>query len=244
MTKGRAILAQRWSGVAAHADARLRRIVAPHGIEHIDGNEVKSPSISSFLSPLPFLLLYGGLMGSWGMWDTATPSAEQWIQVVFSAVKVPLLIGTTFLLSLPCIVVLYTLAGLGADFRRILILLAETQTVFAFSLLCFSPFTMLFYGSSANYTGAVLFNALIFCLAALVGHVVLRRRYKEMEMRHIRHRLLLRLWFLCYAFVGIQAGWLLRPFVGVRGITPEFIRQDGWGNAYVEIATMLLNAIT
>lgn len=228
------------SRLLSRADRWLRRIFAVRGIPQDDGG--RTP-LSSFLLPLPLLFLYGGIMGSWGMWGADSISANQWMQVLYSAIKVPLLLSLMFFLSIPFLFVLYALAGLAQDFRRVITLLAETQSAFAAALLGFAPFTLLWYGSSANYVHAILFNGLLFGLAAAVRHVVFRRRVGEMELRHHRHRLLLRLWFLLSAFVGVQAGWILRPFVGTPGMVPEFIREDSWGNAYVEVAMMIVNAL-
>ena len=42
-------------------------------------------------------------------------------------------------------------------------------------------------------------------------------------------------WGVCYAFVGIQAGWVLRPFIGNPGQPTQFFREEAWGNAYIEV---------
>ena len=46
------------------------------------------------------------------------------------------------------------------------------------------------------------------------GQFMLRRAYRPLVARDPRHRTLMRAWLLIYAFVGIQMGWVLRPFVG------------------------------
>ena len=48
---------------------------------------------------------------------------------------------------------------------------------------------------------------------------------------------------LVFAFVGIQMGWVLRPFIGhPRGRT-TFFREGAWGNAYVEVAKMVRQVV-
>jgi hypothetical protein len=42
-----------------------------------------------------------------------------------------------------------------------------------------------------------------------------------------------------YAFVGIQMGWVLRPFVGNPSEPASFFRADAWGNAYLVILQLL-----
>ncbi len=63
---------------------------------------------NSVLLILAFGLFYGGLMGTYG----GVGGARIW-QVLYSGVKVPLLLMATFLLSLPSFFVLNTLLGCG-----------------------------------------------------------------------------------------------------------------------------------
>ena len=46
-------------------------------------------------------------------------------------------------------------------------------------------------------------------------------------------------WLIAYTFVGIQMGWMLRPFVGTPGIPVTFFRQEPFTNAYVVIAKLV-----
>jgi len=63
---------------------------------------------------LAFGMFYGGLMGTYG-----GVGGERIWQVVYSGVKVPLLLLATFVLSLPSFFVLNTLLGLRGDFARV-----------------------------------------------------------------------------------------------------------------------------
>lgn len=42
-----------------------------------------------------------------------------------------------------------------------------------------------------------------------------------------------------YIFVGIQTGWVLRPFVGDPALPTSFFRKDAFTNSYVDIARIL-----
>jgi len=53
-----------------------------------------------------------------------------------------------------------------------------------------------------------------------------------------------RLWVFLYAFVGIQMGWVLRPFIGDPGQRPTFLRSESWGNAYVIVMDTFWRTIT
>ena len=50
-------------------------------------------------------------------------------------------------------------------------------------------------------------------------------------------------WLAAYAFVGTQAAWVLRPFIGDPGRPTQFFRHDAWTNAYVWLARTVWRAI-
>lgn len=98
-----------------------------------------------------------------------------------------------------------------------------------------APYTALFYASSSYYQAAILFNAVMFGAASLTGQFLLLRFYRPLIRRNERHRWMARVWILVYAFVGIQMGWVLRPFIGNPSEPAEFVRTGAWSNAYVVI---------
>jgi hypothetical protein len=177
--------------------------------------------------------LYGGAMGSYGGLGGDRP----W-QVVYSAVKVPLLLWGTFLLALPSFFVLNTLLGVRGDFGQVVRALVGCQVGLTVVLAALAPYTLLWYASFNGYHEAILFNALMFAVASVAAQQLLWRSYRPLIACRPRHRLLLRLWLVAYAFVGIQLGWILRPFVGYPDAPVQFFRQDTWGNAYVIVAAM------
>ena len=181
-----------------------------------------------------FGVAYGAVMGSFG-----GVLGERFWQVVFSAVKVPLLLPATFALSLPSFFVVNTLFGLRSDFLHSIRALLATQAGLTVVLASLAPFTILWYASSSNYRGAIVFNTLMFGSASLTAQWLLRRFYEPLIRRDRRHRTLLRAWLVIYTFVGIQMGWVLRPFIGSPDLAPQFFRQDAWGNAYVKLANII-----
>ena len=70
-----------------------------------------------------------------------------------------------------------------------------------------------------------------------------RYLYRPLVARNPRHRMLLRGWLVIYAFVGIQMGWVLRPFIGDPDSPTRFFRQGAWGNAYVELGRIISRVI-
>jgi hypothetical protein len=175
-------------------------------------------------------LFYGGVMGTFGGlgWQTA-----------YSALKVPLLLLATLALSLPSYFVANTLLGLRADFSAAVRAIVASQAALTIVLAALAPLTLFWYASSAHYHAAILFNAAMFAAASLASQVVLARGYRPLIARNPKHRRLLRAWIVIYAFVGIQLGWTLRPFVGAPYLPVRFFRGGEIENAYVIVARMI-----
>lgn len=185
-----------------------------------------------------FGILYGAVMGSFG-----GVTGERFLQVIYSGVKVPLLLTATFLISLPSFFVINTILGLRDDFAKALRALIATQAAMTVILASFAPFTAFWYVSSADYQMALLFNALMFGLASITAQLLLLRLYRPLIVGNPRHRIMVRLWLIIYAFVGIQMGWTLRPFIGSPNVETAFFRQEAWGNAYVEVANIIMRVL-
>lgn len=185
-----------------------------------------------------FGVLYGAVMGTFG-----GVQGQRALQLLYSGVKVPLLLLVTFALSLPSFFVINTLLGVRADFAAVLRALVAAQAAVTIVLASFAPFTALWYASSGAYRPAILFNAVMFGVASVAAQGLLRRWYAPLIARNPRHRLLLRVWLVIYAFVGVQMAWVLRPFIGDPSQPTRFFRSGAWGNAYVEVARMVVEVL-
>jgi len=180
-------------------------------------------------------LFYGAVMGSYsGLAVGRLP------QMLYSGVKVPLLLLATFLLCLPSFFVINTIAGLSEDFGQALRALIGAQSCVTVVLASLAPFTMVWYLSNDDYRQAILFNAVMFGIASFAAQRIVRRYYRPLIRRSPRHRLMLRFWFFLYVFVGIQMGWVLRPFIGDPRLPVAFVRAEAWGNAYVVVGRMAM----
>lgn len=180
---------------------------------------------------------YGAVMGAFG-----GVAGERIMQLVYSAVKVPLLLAATTALALPSFFVLNTLAGLRADFPAAVAAVLRAQGVVALALVSLAPLVGVWYVSGAGYPAATAFNGGMFFAASLAGQWRLRRTFRPLVARNPRHRLTLAAWLTVYVFVGIQMGYVLRPFVGDPQRRPTFFRPGAWGNAYVVVAETLAQA--
>ncbi len=178
-----------------------------------------------------FGMFYGAMMGLFYDED----QSPRLLQSLYSAIKLPMLLMLTFGLALPSFYVLNMLVGLAGDFREALRALVATQAGLTIVLASLAPFTLMYYATTTNYDAVKLFNALMFTIASFAGQRLLKRFYGPLIARDRRHRRMVRVWIVLYAFVGIQMGWVLRPFIGDPAAKTTFFREGAWGNAYVEI---------
>jgi hypothetical protein len=190
---------------------------------------------------------YGLVMGSYaGLVGGRAWRIQGW-QAAYSACKVPLLVAATFAISLPSFAVINTVAGLRDDLADVVRALIATQAALAIILISLAPFTCLCYASlgdaAADYTRAVAFNGLMFAVASLAAQVLLRRYFRTLIARNRRHGWMFWLWIVIYAFVGIQMGWVLRPFIGSPDAPVTFFREGAWSNAYVAVLRIVESAL-
>jgi hypothetical protein len=184
-------------------------------------------------------MFYGGVMGSYG-----GPNGWRLWQAVYSAVKVPFLLIATFLLSLPSFFVINTLFGLRDDFARVVRALIATQAGLTVILSALAPFTAFWYVSGSNYQPAILFNGIMFAVASFSAQWMLRRDYMPLIASNPKHRWMIRTWIVIYVFVGIQMGWVLRPFIGDPRAPVQFFREGSWSNAYVFVLQMIWDVLS
>jgi hypothetical protein len=179
---------------------------------------------------IAFGALYGAVMGTF----RGLAGQSQWFrQIVYSGVKVPMLLTISFAISLPSFYVLNSLLGLGRDFGRAVRALVAAQAGLAIILASLAPITLLWYASSADYQQALLFNGMMFAVASFSAQWLVRSYYRPLIARNRRHRWMLWCWLFVYAAVAIQLAWLLRPFIGAPTVDVQFFREDAWDNAYV-----------
>ncbi len=180
-------------------------------------------------------LAYGAVMGSYA---ESIADIRPW-QMLYSATKVPILLVATFLLSLPSFYIANSMLGLRDDFGQAIRALLTCQAALTIVLAGFGPLTLFCYACGATYSQALVFNGLMFGLASLAVQVLLRRLYQPLIVRDVRHLWMVRTWLAIYTFVGIQMGWILRPFIGSPDLPTGFLREEAWGNAYLEVFGIL-----
>jgi hypothetical protein len=187
-----------------------------------------------------FGLVYGAAMGTF----RALAAQPQWaLQILYSAIKVPLLLLTSFVISLPSFYVLNSLLGLRNDFASAVRSLIAAQAGLAIVLASLAPFTLAWYASTAVYQQALLFNGAMFAVASFAAQRLVRGYYRPLIAADRRHALLLWCWLGVYTAVAIQMAWLLRPFIGSPGQRVQFLRDNPWDNAYEYVARLVWNTL-
>jgi len=180
-------------------------------------------------------LLYGAVIGAYSLRP---------LQMLYSALKVPLLVAGAGLVCLPNLFVLNTVLGLREDLSAVLRGAILAQGTVAISLAALAPITAVAYLSLGDYPDAVVFNGIVFLVAALAGQLTMSRHYRPLIARNPRHRLARDAWLGLYGFVAIQMAWVLRPFVGDPARPTRFFRAGAWSNAYVEVATLVWQSLS
>lgn len=165
------------------------------------------------------------------------------LQALYSAIKVPMLLLVTFLLSLPSFFLFNTLLGLRDDFRKVLRALLTCQAGQTILLASLAPFSAFWNFTTASHSLTILFNGLLFGVSTFAAQLILRREYRQLAKTDSSHWKMLPVWLLTYSFVGIQMAWVLRPFVGQPGKATTFFREDSWSNAYMVIVELLRQAV-
>jgi hypothetical protein len=134
--------------------------------------------------------------------------------------------------------------GLHADFGQALRALMTTQAALTIVLAGLAPFTLFVYASGCDYDQALAFNAAMFGIASLSVQVLVHRLYRPLIRKDSRHRWMVMTWIVIYSFVGIQMGWVLRPFIGSLDQATSFFREGAWGNAYLVVFELLERVIS
>ena len=174
--------------------------------------------------------VYGLAMGSF-----SADSPERLALPLLSALKLPILILASAAICLPAFYVINAAAGLREDFRAALRAISAGQAAVAASLAAFAPLVLVLYSALESHRLALLWNMAAFTVAACIGQLVMLRRYRPLIRKSPRHRLMLACWLVLYAFVGIQMGWSLRPFVGTPGSPVQLFREGAFTNAYIAV---------
>ena len=149
------------------------------------------------------------------------PGAPDARYSIYSASRSPFSLLVTFLLSLPSFFVLNTIPGCAKHFGPCFSLDRPAKgRVTTTVLAALAPFTAFWYLSFRDYNVTLLFNGMMFGIATLAGQWMLRASCRCAS--NPRHRTLLRIWVLIYAFIAIRWPGSC-PFLSSRVFRREFL---------------------
>ena len=106
-----------------------------------------------------------------------------------------------------------------------------------------APIALFFTLTTDNYNFLILMHFALCGLCGMYGVVYLARgcAYLAFRMKQPLNNLLLKIWIILYAVVGMQLGWRLRPFIGDLNEPFELFRSEIGGNIYITIWHALTN---
>lgn len=197
------------------------------------------PRIIASMSILCMLLsgIYGLVMGMYN-----GP-----LQAIASMVKLPILFLLTAVVCIPSLYTFNVLLGQSFKFLQTVALMVMTLGTTTILLSSLAPIAFFFtLTTSDNYHFLMLMHVLIFGLCGIYGVRYLYRgcSYIAFRMEQPLNNLLLRIWIVIYAVVGMQLGWRLRPYIGSKGSPFELIRSEDGGNFYIAVWNSFLTLLS
>ena len=200
-------------------------------------SEQKLPKIIISMTVLCTLLsgIYGLTMGM----------NHSFLMTISSAIKLPILFLLTAFICIPSLYTFNILLGQKFKFLQTVALMIMTLGTTTILLASLAPLSFFFVLTSKNYFFLQLMHVSIFGLCGVYGVQYLYRgcSYIAFRMEQPLNHLLLRVWIVIYAVVGMQLGWRLRPFVGNPGSPFEIFREQTTGNFYIAVWQSLIHLL-
>jgi hypothetical protein len=175
---------------------------------------------------------------SFGLYGFIIGSQHSFSQALSSCLKLPILFLLTIIICMPTLFIFSSFFGSKRSVLQTLVVLLAGTSIMGIALVAFAPVTGFFIVTTRNYQFFKIFNVFFFSVSGFLGILFFNRFHAQFpdasdQMRSTR-KLLLRFWFLLYAFVGTQLAWTLRPFFGAPGLPFEIVREVG-GNFYTDL---------
>src|SRR2546422_8136635 len=200
--------------------------------EVAEGEGLRSKLVHALWTLLALCALYGAAAGAY-----AGPA-----QALSAAIKLPLLFLGTLAICFPGFFVIQVLVGSRLRLSQVLALVLGALSLSAILLAAVVPITLFFLLTGANYHFLMLLHVLIVLGAGLLGMAALHDGLAfACEKRGVYPKnamTIMKVWAVLFAFVGIQMGWNLQPFVGDRGRPFQLFRHNE-GNFYTAVVYSL-----
>ncbi len=198
-------------------------------------DETKIPSyfVNSNLSIIVLSAIYGATMGIYG----------GGLQILYSAIKVPMLLLVSLYVTVPSYYVLYSLLGGKRTLGQTVMLLLLGFTIMSTVLIAFVPVNLFFILTSPTSPETHDFTALLnIAVFTLGGFFALTYFVKGAETLYRgsseNWKPAFILGSIILMFVGTQLAWVLRPFFNYYEL---FIRPVE-GNFYTAVVNLLMRS--
>jgi hypothetical protein len=181
---------------------------------------------------------YGVVMGgtNWLQGQDALPFNQEFLLMLVTGVKVPVLYLLTLLIVVTPIYVSSTFVGSGITFSQMVALLLSSTAIMATTLASMASVAFFFSLTTTSYAFIKLLHVVFFAYAGVAGIAYLLRGFHAIAPGAKRATLqwIFVLWLVLYMFVGTQMAWSLRPFVGSPELEFQLFRQKE-GNFYENV---------
>jgi hypothetical protein len=186
--------------------------------------------------------LYGLTMGGIGL---TADLQKGFLQMVTSAVKVPVLYVFSVAICFPVLYIVLVLMGARLTFAQTLSLILLALTLNSVLLASCAPILVFFMVTGSDYNFIKLLHVAAFafsgCWAMMALWQGLRAMCEKSDLYPRQAIKILQLWILIFGFVGTQMAWSLRPFVGSPDLEYEFVRSGRQGNFYQAVWTSIVD---
>ena len=191
---------------------------------------LKNYAVVATISTIVFAALYGAVMGVYA----------GGIQILFDAIKIPMLLLISLYVSLPTYFVLNGILGGELSLRQMAVLFMVSVTVMSIMMIAFLPVTLFFTLTTpertfATYGFSILLNVLFFALAGLTAVSYLLNGFSRIHGENKRWVPAMMIGSIVLAFVGTQLAWVLRPYFHVSWM---FIAPPS-GNFYIALFELI-----
>lgn len=191
---------------------------------------VKEYLVASTVAIIVFGMLYGAAIGLY-------PGGTQ---ILYDAIKIPLLLLVSLYVSIPTYYVLNAILGGEMGLRQLVLLFMASFAVMATILFAFLPVTLFFILTTpernfATYAFTILLNVTFFGISGLAAIFYLLRGFDRIHGENKRWVPAMIIGSLVLIFVGTQLAWVLRPYYH---LSLEFIRPPS-GNFYIALFELI-----
>jgi len=169
------------------------------------------------------------------------------LQMLSSAVKVPILYLLTLLVCYPVLFIILVLMGSKLSFVQTLALILLALTFNSVLLASFAPIVAFFSITGSSYEFIKLLHVVVMTFSGFWGMATLYQGLREMcEKSNLypkRAVEIMRVWILVFGFVGTQMAWSLRPFIGNPHEKFAIFREGREGNFYSAVARSAMELV-